>query len=108
MNVDYPLIGNRIKEARKEKAYTQQVVAQKLNVSIGYVSQVERGLTKISLDLLGAIAGILEKDLSYFVGGASVTASNYLFSEIDADFARLSPADKQLTANFIKMLLDRQ
>lgn len=107
MNVDYALIGNRIKQARKEKRYTQQVLAEVLGVSVGYISQLERGITKISLDLLGAIAGILEKDVSYFVSGASVSANNYLFCEIATDFSKLSAADKQLTANFIKLLLNR-
>ena len=107
MNVDYTLIGNRIKQARKEKGYTQRVLAERLDVSIGYVSQLEHGITKISLDLLGAIAGILEKDISYFVSGSNFTANDYLFSEIASDFSKLSPRDKQLTANFIQLLLNQ-
>ena len=49
MNVDYKLIGERIQKTRKSKGMTQDVLAEKLGVSIGYVSQVERGITKISL-----------------------------------------------------------
>ena len=108
MNIDYAIIGKRIKEARKEKRYTQEVLAEKLEVSIGYISQVERGITKISLDLLGAIGGVLEKDVSYFVSGTNISANNYLFSEIAHDFSMLSTRDKQLTANFIKLLLNRE
>ena len=56
MNVDYKLVGKRIQAARKQSGMTQETLAEKLDVSIGYVSQVERGVTKISLDLLAAIA----------------------------------------------------
>lgn len=108
MNVDYAVIGKRIKDARKKKHYTQEILAEKLEVSIGYVSQLERGITKISLDLLGAIAGILEKDIAYFVSGTNISANNYLFSEIATDFSMLSTRDKQLTAQFIKLLLNRE
>ena len=108
MNIDYSMIGKRIKDARKEKGYTQEVLSEKLEVSIGYISQVERGITKISLELLGAISEILEKDVSYFVSGTNISSNNYLFSEIARDFSMLSTRDKQLTANFIKLLLNRE
>ena len=107
MNIDYALIGKRIKEARKEKHYTQDVLAEKLDVSIGYVSQLERGITKISLDLLGAIAGILEQDMAYFLDAANVTANNYLFSDVVSLFSALSVRDKQLAIEFLKLLSKR-
>ena len=66
MNIDYKLVGERIKRARKSKGITQENMAERLNVSIGYVSQVERGVTKISLDLLVAISIILECDIAAF------------------------------------------
>ena len=59
MHIDYKLIGERIKKIRKACGLTQEILAEKLNVSIGYISQVERGITKISLDLLAAISSIL-------------------------------------------------
>ena len=35
MNVDYKLIGSRIKEARKSRGMTQEVMAEQLDVTIG-------------------------------------------------------------------------
>ena len=60
-NIDYILIGKRIKAARKALGMTQEKLAEELDVSIGYISQVERGVTKISLDLLGALSSILKR-----------------------------------------------
>ena len=104
MNIDYKLIGKRIKDARKEIGVTQEKMAEELDVSIGYVSQVERGTTKISLDLLGAISSILKKDLSYFISETGILTQNYMTSEITEDFSKLSSRDKQLVSDFIKLL----
>ena len=108
MNVDYNLIGSRIRQARQEKNYLQKDLAHKMDVSIGYISQLERGITKISLDTLGAIAEVLGKDICYFISESNLSASNYLFSEIDSEFSKLSPQDKQLTSNFIQLLLNQK
>jgi len=82
MNIDYKLIGERIKKARKSKGLTQDILSEKLNVSIGYVSQVERGITKISLDLLGAISSILEFDIASFITESAPNSNDYVESEL--------------------------
>ncbi len=46
MSMDYNLIGSRIKQRRREAMLTQENLAEKLSVSVGYVSQIERGITK--------------------------------------------------------------
>lgn len=50
MSIDYKLLGNRIKEQRIAKGTTQEHFAEQMDVSVGYVSQMERGITKISLE----------------------------------------------------------
>ena len=46
MHVDYKLIGGRIKERRKARGMTQEQLAEALSVTVGYVSQMERGVTR--------------------------------------------------------------
>ena len=104
MTIDYPLIGARIRTARKEKALTQEALAEVLGVSVGYVSQVERGVTKISLDLLGSLSGILGKDLSYFVSQAGTANQGYLQSELSKEAEGLSDRDKRILRELIRLL----
>ena len=59
MAVDYAVIGRRIKLKRKRLGKTQDDVAEALSVSVGYISQIERRATKISLDTLSEIANFL-------------------------------------------------
>ena len=82
MNVDYKLIGNRIKTERKKQGITQEVLAERLDVSIGYISQVERGITKISLDLLGKISSVLKCNVADLISESAICSENYMSDEI--------------------------
>ena len=101
MNIDYKLIGERIKRARKSKGITQENMAERLNVSIGYVSQVERGITKISLDLLGAISSILGCEISGFLSECAVNTNEYMVSEIMSELTKLTPQKKKFILSLI-------
>ena len=103
MNVDYKLIGERIKKVRKSKGMTQDVLAEKLSVSIGYVSQVERGITKISLDLLGAIASILECDIAGFITESATNSTEYIESELLSEIRKLDGKKKKYILEIIKL-----
>ena len=103
MNIDYKLIGERIKRARKSQGMTQEVMAERLNVSIGYVSQVERGITKISLDLLGAISAILDHDIAYFVSESAIHSNEYMESEITSEIRKLNEKKKNFILKVIKI-----
>lgn len=108
MNVDYALVGTRIKSKRKEKRMTQEMMAEALDVSVGYVSQVERGVTKISLDLLAEISGILDCDMAFFVSGTATGEGNYLKGELFDKFDRLTPSRKRIVLEIIDVLLKEE
>lgn len=103
MNIDYKLIGERIKKARKLMDMTQDMMAEKLGVSIGYISQVERGITKISLDLLGAISSILECDIASFITESAINSSEYMESELLSEIRKLDSQKKKYILEIIKL-----
>ena len=106
MNIDYKLIGDRIKKARKSNGITQDVLAEKLNVSVGYVSQVERGITKISLDLLGAISSILDCDIAGLITESATNSSEYMESELISEIRKLDGKKKKYILEIIKLTND--
>ena len=105
MSVDYKAIGNRIKIKRKSRKLTQDHLSEKLDVTVGYVSQVERGATKISLDLLCRISTILDCDISYFITGISADQNNYLADDFTKKFSQLSKEQKRLIVSLIELQL---
>lgn len=55
-------LGGVIKEKRKVKKITQEQLAEKLDVSPGFVGQVERGETLPSVETLEQIINLLDID----------------------------------------------
>jgi len=60
------VIGSKVKELRTQKKMTLKELSEKTNLSTGFLSQLERGLTSIATDSLLSIAEALEVELSYF------------------------------------------
>lgn len=65
MNQTSP-IASQIRDLRKAKKLTLKQLAQRCDLSIGHLSQVERGLSEVSLSALKIIAGALEVQISWF------------------------------------------
>lgn len=49
-------VGTKIKEIRNEKKITLKQLSEKTNLSVGFLSQLERGLSNIAIDSLQKIA----------------------------------------------------
>ena len=58
-------IGARMRRRRKVRGLSLKEVARRADVSIGLISQVERGLTMPSVRSLGAICGALEMPVGW-------------------------------------------
>lgn len=59
MGIDYKALGQNIKFYRKQKNLTQERLAEELDLSVGFISQVERGITRMSLDTLIELCDLL-------------------------------------------------
>ena len=105
MRVDYKLIGGRIKGVRKSRKLTQENLAERLGVTVGYVSQMERGVTKVSLDTLSEIAFILDSDITHFLSGVSAQQQAYLQAELQARVSQLNQKQKQMLFEFMDVLI---
>ncbi len=76
--IDYALIGARIREERQHSRMKLEDLALALGITVGYLSQAERGLKKISLDLIGEISEYFGVDPAYFVTGTVMIADSEL------------------------------
>ena len=59
MALDYNIIGERLKKARIDKNMTQEKLAEQIDVSVAFLSRVERGTSHINLKRLTQICEIL-------------------------------------------------
>lgn len=98
------MIGLRIQQRRKQQKKTQEMVAEYLNVTVGYISQLERGITKINLDTLDKIATYLGTDISLFITGVVPQQKFYLDEEVSEKFSRLDGNQKSIVLDLIESL----
>ncbi|MGJ8592204.1 MAG: helix-turn-helix domain-containing protein [Aquaticitalea sp.] len=59
----YKMIGSRIKEARFKLGYSQEILAEKLDISRASISNIEIGRQQPPLHVLYAISGVLKFDV---------------------------------------------
>lgn len=94
--VDYKAIGRRISKHRKNISMTQAVLAEKLEVSESFISQVERGNAKISLQRLYQIAEVLNIDIALLVSNIGSIENGTAISEVDEIIKSWPEKDKAL------------
>ena len=104
MSVDYSLIGKRIKQKRTAAHITQEGLAEMINVTVGYISQIERCITKPNLDMLSEIGRALDCDICYFITGADLNQQEYLENEFNQKFSRLTKRERRMTLDFMELL----
>lgn len=69
MEIDYSAIGQRIAKRRKQLGLKQNILAEKLNMSNNYLSGIERGNEKPSLEVLVKICNALQVTPDYLLMG---------------------------------------
>ncbi len=69
MSALYKDIGGRISALRRENQLTQAELAEQLDISIKHLSEVERGITCLSLDKLVTVCSILSANMDFLIQG---------------------------------------
>lgn len=106
MTIDYKFLGKRIKSQRQAKGKTQENFAEYLNVSVGYISQIERGITKVSLERLMNISEYLNCSISFLLEGTNLKEETYLTNEFNELFQKLSVSEKRTLTLLVKEYLN--
>lgn len=60
-------LGQRLRERRQQLRLTLQAVADRAGLSVGFISQIERGITTPSLSSLVAVSRVLGVEVSQFL-----------------------------------------
>ena len=72
MNHNLP-IGEKIKALRNANNLTLKQLGEMTNLSVGFLSQMERGMSSIAIDTLEKIASVLNVSLTSFFEDSSPT-----------------------------------
>ncbi len=108
MAIDYSVIGSRIKKARLAKGMTQDDLASKIDISVAFLSRVERGSSHINLKRLNQLCDLLDVSEGYLLNGASSNSQNYLDKEFTDLIKSVSPETQKMIYNVAKTIVDTQ
>ena len=106
MALDYGVIGSRIKHARLAKNLTQEDLSEQLDVSVAFLSRIERGSSHVNLKRLTQICKILEVSEGYILNGASNNSENYLDREFADLLKKCSPEKQKMIYNVAKTIIE--
>ncbi len=63
------MLHTRIRQAREKMGYTRERFAEKLDVSVSYLAELERGRTGISVKMLVKVCNVLGLSADYVLFG---------------------------------------
>lgn len=96
MTINYSLIGNRIKAARKAKGLSQSELSELIDKSVGYMSYIETGSKKPSLETLIQIANALDVTIDELLSDNLVAASPVSNTQINQLLSDCSAFEKRV------------
>lgn len=103
-NIDYKLIGKRIKEARKKVGISQEKLGELIDVATAYVSRVERGSSHVNLKKLSQISVALNIPIEELVSDTTTKSKNYLSKEFQEVLSRCTPDQQSLIYNIARIV----
>lgn len=106
MELDYPNIGRRIAMRREQIKLKQNALAEIVGISNNYLSSIERGKEKPSLEILVRLCNALRVTPDYLLMGNMY--SNNVPSNITDGLRLCSDDDLKLISNIMHYMVDRQ
>ena len=104
--MNYELLGKNIRKQRKEKKYTLEQVAEKLDVSTTFIGQIERAKGIPSLETLVKIANVLEISTDSLLFGDlnAKSGSNHFLKRVTELTETFTPTEKELLLKNIEII----
>lgn len=102
MEIDYELIGKRIREERISQNLSQQTLAEISNISPTNISHIERGATKLSLSTLVSIANALVVSADFLLCDSLVEADKIYIDEINELLLDCNPNELKIIIDIMK------
>lgn len=100
--MDYKGIGSRIRKARLNCGMTQEKLAEIIDVSPTHVSHIETGVTKLSLQVLEAIARTLDVRVDSLLYDKPRGSATIAVEEIAAVLESCNAEQAQIIADLVK------
>ena len=98
-------LGKRIRESRIHKGYTQQDLADRAEIGVVYISEIERGIKMPSLNIFIKIVDALDVSADYVLRDELPSGKEYVCSEITEKLLVLTPSQRKAVSDILNAYL---
>ena len=98
-------VGKRIRESRIKKGYTQQDLANRAEIGVVYISEIERGIKMPSLNIFIKIVDALDVSADYVLRDELTSGKEYIYNEITQKIKGLTPKQRKAATDILDAYL---
>lgn len=95
-------LGKKIQEARKKMGYTQESLAEKADIGVMYLGEIERGVKTPSLKLFTKLIVALEISADYVLRDELPSGKEYIYDEITKKLEDLTPKQRKTAVDILE------
>ena len=99
-------LGKRIRESRIKKGYTQQNLAERADIGVVYISEIERGIKIPSLNIFIKILDALDVSADYILREEISSGKEYICMEIAEKLLALTPHQRKTATDILNAYLN--
>lgn len=103
-DLNFEIIGKRLKELRLAKGFTQEYIANAADVNTSHISNIENNRVKISLSTLVQVVNALETTIDYVLLNDYSDPDSVLDNEILHELQHCDTPTKEKILQIIKIL----
>lgn len=96
--MDKASFGNKLKEARMKKGYTQQQLSRAADINEMYLSELERGVKMPSMNVFIKLIDALEISADYILRDVTPAGKDFVYDELTQKLEGLTPQQRKTAA----------
>ena len=104
--IDYYKIGQRIRKYRKACGISQEMLAEKVDISTTHLSHIETGNTKLSLIVLVKLASALSVSTDDILSGEIGFSHSSSMDKMAEILDRCTPSEQKIICDIATSLID--
>lgn len=99
--MDKAALGQKLRQARLDKGYTQQSLSEKADIGEVYLSEIERGLKMPSMNLFIKLITALDISADYILRDGVPTGKDFVYDELTQKLDSLTPKQRKTAADIL-------
>jgi len=104
-DLDKVELGRRVREARNGAGFTQEALAEKADIGVMYLGEIERGIKMPSLKIFTKIVEALNVSADYLLRDEVSSGKSFVYDEITQKLEGLTPKQRKGAAEILDAYL---